>query len=370
MRKTRLVVALLIFGLLLTATALRSEEATKSTSTRPPKNLKKVGDHWTPWDPPTPGPNDYIIVRGDTLWDLAGKWLSNPFLWPQVWDQNRYILDSHWIYPGDTLVVPGKPTVVPPEGPPPGEEAPPEAPPEEAPKPKPRAAPTAPPLVPVADPADLYCSGYIEPSHTAAELRVVAGELEKMVQGQGDVVYLSQGRSQGVEPGDQYTIERVSGGVVHPVTGESLGVYIRRLGRARVLVAQDDRSIAVLELACEDIRPGDELVAWAEIPVPMVPRMGVFDRYDVTPSGGPQGYVVELRDRLSAAGAGYLIHTDLGSGTVKPGEVLTLYRDNGDLPRKMLGRAIVLTVEEGTSTAKIVQAVREVEKGDRVEVGQ
>ena len=109
-------------GAFLMAGALLATLAVAEESTRPPTNLKKVGDHWTPWDPPEAGPDDYLIVKGDTLWDLAGKWLGDPYLWPQIWDENRYILDSHWIYPGDPLVVPGKPTVVPPEGPPtPGE---------------------------------------------------------------------------------------------------------------------------------------------------------------------------------------------------------------------------------------------------------
>ncbi len=355
-------------GLLFVVTALGAEGGTETGSTRPPKNLKLVGDHWTPWDPPQAGPDDYIIQRGDTLWDLAGKWLDNPFLWPQIWDLNRYILDSHWIYPGDPLVVPGRPTVVPPEGPPPAEE---EEAPAEAERPgrvEPREpAPVRPPLVPVADASDLYCSGYIASDRPSSSLWIAGAELEKVAQAQGDVVYLSAGRGQGVEPGARYAIERATSPVVHPVTGQHLGSYVRRLGRARVLVAQEDRAIAVIEFACEDVLAGDELVPWQEIPVPMIPPLGRFDRYDVTPSGGPEGYVVELEDRLSAVGGGYLLHTDLGGETVRPGDLLTLYRDNGDLPRLVLGRAVVLTVENGTSTAKILQAVREVARGDRVE---
>ena len=84
----------------------------------PPTDLKLVGDHWTPWDPPEAGPDSYIIKKGDTLWDLAAEWLDDPYLWPQIWDENRYILDSHWIYPGDPLVIPGRPNVVPDDGPP------------------------------------------------------------------------------------------------------------------------------------------------------------------------------------------------------------------------------------------------------------
>ena len=102
-------------------------EGQTSTSTLPPKNLKLVGDHWTPWDPPQATAESYLIQRGDTLWDLSSKWLGDPHLWPQVWDQNRYVLDSHWIYPGDPLAIPAKPNVVPPEGQAPAAEAQPPA---------------------------------------------------------------------------------------------------------------------------------------------------------------------------------------------------------------------------------------------------
>src|SRR6185369_11253841 len=87
------------------------------TNTAPPKNLRKVGDHWTPYAPPdpesfAPGATVHIIVPGETLWGLADITYNNPWLWPQLWNENRYILDSHWIYPGDPLLLPPRPVVV------------------------------------------------------------------------------------------------------------------------------------------------------------------------------------------------------------------------------------------------------------------
>ncbi len=344
----------------------------------PPKNLKKVGDHWTPWDPPPAGPDDYIIQKGDTLWDLAGKWLGNPFLWPQIWDENRYILDSHWIYPGDPLKVPGKPEVVPTEGPPPVEEPPvPETPEvdqgfgrgEEATAEKPTPAPAPPALVAVADASDLYCSGFIDPSFQVPDLRIVGHELERTHLGQGDVVYLNEGLNQGVEAGNIFGVRRVSREIFHPITKEDLGPYVRRLGKIRVIAVQENTSTAVIEESCEDIVEGDALVPWKDIPVPMMPGLPQFDRYDAKPSGGNEGYIVAARDAVTATGTGHIVHVDLGETSgLKPGDVLDLYRDNGELPRLMLGQAVVLTVEPATATVKIVHAVRESEIGDRVEV--
>ncbi len=49
-------------------------------------------------------PDQHVVVRGDTLWDISGKFLQRPWCWPQVWDMNReQIRNPHWIYPGQVV---------------------------------------------------------------------------------------------------------------------------------------------------------------------------------------------------------------------------------------------------------------------------
>ena len=49
-------------------------------------------------------PDQHVVVKGDTLWDISGTFLQHPWCWPQVWGLNRAeIRNPHWIYPGQIV---------------------------------------------------------------------------------------------------------------------------------------------------------------------------------------------------------------------------------------------------------------------------
>ncbi len=349
----------------------------------PPQPLHFVDGHWTPYDPPTDFPEGstvHTVVRGDTLWDLAATYLGDPYLWPQIWERNPYIKDSHWIYPGDPIAI----DVAVQEPPAEVEEVVPEE--------TVTSEYVAPggfdePAIdegeprPLGSSADVYCFADLVQDESIYPFSITSAERIDFQDSfsEGDIVYIDGGIEQGVAAGDRFfvltRIRELKRLVDDPKLGkvysnESLGIVYSKIGQIKVLCAQENSAIAEITYACDPIDVGNVLQPFRPIPVPLVIEPDPSDRCDL-PNGEPIGRIIYTRDDQIEIGGGWLVFVDLGAADgVYPGQFATIYRDNPvkGMPRLVLGELGLLTVEEHYSTAILTRGWASVYIGDWVEV--
>jgi hypothetical protein len=336
----------------------------------------EVAKHWSKYTYPTSVPEGvayHIIEKGDTLWDLAGRYLDKPYLWPQIWEQNKYITDAHWIYPGDPLVLrqidvvaeQAGETPATPGGEAGAEQAAGAAGAGEA-------GPEARPF-PATEEVTLQCAPYIPTEAEDRSFHIIGSEQGKarIAFADRDIVYVNRGSSAGVKAGDVFNALRPVEKIKHPVTGKPLGTKIMVTGWLRVILAQENASTAVIEQACSEITEGDYLRPFEKRPVPMVMHQPTPDRTE-PPSGKTRGYIVDLGSEKSlVAGAGHIATIDLGSADgVAPGNMLTIFRNEiADAPtRHVLGTFAVLSVREHTALGKVMTSTGPINPGDEVEL--
>lgn len=366
-------------------------------STRPPQQLHQEADgHWTAWHPPaTPpaGAQVHVVVPGDTLWDLAGRYYGNPYLWPQLWERNSYVLDAHWIYPGDPLVVDFEVAELE------ALEATPPPAPEGAPVPGDPASGDDLDLsmsggapVPLGSEDDIYCSGFVGNVDEAFGYRIIGSEYQSQLpeaptQGgvrlgfgagdtlridlaTGDIVYIDGGELAGLAPGDVLTSIEPAAIVRHPHRDEVVGRLYLYQGRVRVLSVQEGAAIAEIVQSCRPVVVGAYLKPFEPEPIPLGRRS------PMRPVNLPAAHaeladaaaIVQSAHGIVSMGQDHLVFIDRGADEgVAPGDTFTIYRTSRkDFPPLVVGEAAVLSVHRSTALARILESRHVVYVGDRL----
>ncbi|MDX1382006.1 MAG: LysM peptidoglycan-binding domain-containing protein [Thermoanaerobaculia bacterium] len=379
----------------------------------PPRDLRLVDDHWTAWNPPEipEGTEVYTIVRGDTLWDLAERFLGDPYLWPQIWERNRYIEDAHWIYPGDPLILgltvtePGSQETTDSgaddrdrlaagegvggrEGAGAGRDTD-----EGTSTPHIAQGGDSHPFVQLGTADDIYCSGYVGEREeefpfevSGSEYEVMKPRLEITETGTidarfgaidaakygldfGDIVYLNRGADGGLAPGDELSAVAPRSLVKHPSDGRVVGRYFQYHGRVRVLAVQESTAIGEIVQSCYPIVVGTLLKPFVPEPVPSERRRPM--RPPTHPAGrdelGDAATILLAKDGLVTMAQDHVVFIDQGeSHDLVPGDVMTVYRVPGreDRPAVVLGEIAILSVRENTSVAKIIRSRHQMYVGD------
>ncbi len=317
-------------------------------------------------------PESYVVKRGDTLWDISGKFLSHPWDWPELWEINPQIEDPHWIYPGDVLTlvyVDGKPRlkVTPGNG--------------RTVKfskgdtvkltPQVRATPIESPIPAIPLSAiQGFLTGHrvVDETEVKNSAYVLAGDEQHIVMGLGDVLYA---RGEWSQPHQSYGLYRDGITFVDPDSKEFLGFGIVDVGAARFESSEDEVAKLRVTQSRVDIRVGDRLIPSREEKLQSVfnPRspsreidghiIHVFDgvanvsQYDIVALDRGERDGLAIGDVLAIMGRGEIVRDDKTQELIK-------------LPDERRGVLIVFRLFEKVSYGLILRASTPIRLGDQV----
>jgi hypothetical protein len=357
---------------------------------------------------PAATPDTYTIKPGDTLWDLSGRFLNNPWYWPKIWSYNPEITNPHWIYPGNILkfypsaeeaptrvepVAPGTPiaAAASDEKVAAEEEEVAEAPVREL-EDFSRADLKAPAsaeqteAVAVAGPYKIGFvpqrarlarhDTFVTPRELAESGAIHAAFEEKLLLSTLDRAYAQFEKQADVKVGETYVVYKTERAIPHPDSTKGVfGYQSVVLGSAKVVAVSDKAATVQIVQTFEPIERGALLGPWTQKFFRAVERKPNKQAID--------GKIVAAQvEVMTQFGENHVVFVDRGEKDgVEEGNVFTVLR-SGDqygtnpyqgtwdesLPIEAVGELLIIDVKEHASTALVTKSLKELVIGDRIEM--
>lgn len=305
-------------------------------------------------------PDSYVVKKGDTLWDISGMFLANPWEWPEIWQVNPQIENPHKIYPGDTLslvYVDGQPTLRLNRG---------------------MAANTVKlsptvgitelePAIPAIPLEEIHAfmrdSRFVQPEEMEGAPYVMAGTKRHIIAGAGDEIF---GRGDFSDGSKIYGIFREGQVFTDPETDEFLGIQATSVGQSRLISVSDNIARLMVNRTHSEIKQGDTLLPTIDEPVraffqPSKPERDVAGQIMAVEGGvsqiGPMNVVIINLGKREGIEAGNVLRIyRKGENVYDPvaEELVQLPNDKAGLlmffkVHEKLGYALVLTVDQDVS---------------------
>ncbi len=316
-------------------------------------------------------PDSHVVVKGDTLWGISGRFLKHPWRWPEVWRLNReQIRNPHLIYPGQVVFLDRsgpylrlgrrvgggtQDSARPSEG---------------------RASPriydekvgSAIPSIPYRD-IEPFLSRplVVDESGLKDAGMILATQENRVMVGAGNVIYATKVNEQVRD----WQIFRPEDPIRDPISNEVLGHEAFYLGTARLARSGEPATLEVTR-AVQEVGRGDKIIPTAE------PELLTYAPH--APESQVSGHVIRLYDGVGEVGRNQIVTLNLGKRQgMEVGHVLALYR-NGELvpvkagndkatlklPDERYGLAFVFRVFDRVSYALIMNSERPVKMLDVV----
>ncbi|MBS1141165.1 MAG: Peptidoglycan-binding LysM [Proteobacteria bacterium] len=309
-------------------------------------------------------PDRHIVVKGDTLWGISGKFLKQPWRWPEIWQMNKeQIKNPHWIYPGDVVMLDtssgtprlklGKSVA--------GQNG--------------KAQPTV-YSTPVQQVIPSISPNVIEPfiskpliietSDQNAAVSIVATQEDRMLVGTGDSFYAKGIPDSSIE---KWNVFRKGKPLKDPQTGEIMAYEAVFLGNARLVKPGEPATLRVT-LAKEEMNRGDSL-----LPAPL-PEILTYVPH--RPEQEVSAKVLGIYGGVQEGGANSVVSISQGKNSgLEIGHVVALYRNrvsvsidedgrrtSTPVPEERYGLAFVFRVFDRIAYALVVESSKPVIIGD------
>lgn len=307
-------------------------------------------------------PSTYTVRRGDTLWDVTGRYYGNPWEWPRVWSYNPEITNPHWIYPLDQLrlLAPGS-------------------------QPLERAVSGPNVVSPVrgveSGTVFLRQEGYLDDEAIEAAGEIVGSPDDHMLLAPFDQVYVEFGDDTRSPPTGEYTIFREVEGDQRG-EGEE-GNLVRIYGAVRIDSYDEDRHTAraTITEALDPIERGYRVAAIprrfdlvppsvadrdleSHVAATLRPRQLLGDQQVIfVPVGEEDG--VRLGWRFLVVESGDRWRDELSGSPRGSGASVDAPDEPEQYPAEIIAEGRVVHVRPNSATVMITRSTREVEMGDR-----
>ena len=299
-------------------------------------------------------PDQYTVVKGDTLWGISGKFLEHPWQWPEIWSVNSQIKNPHLIYPGDIIRltwVDGQPVLSVYRG-------------EDGrlhPRPRESSLAEAIKLIPIEVIAPFLTSPkVVTENEFEAAPYVVEFVGEHMIAGAGDRIYV---RSIEQPESLNYTVFRKGIEFIRPETGEHLGLEAIYIADTTLQRAGDPATLYVNDTS-KEIRKGDRVMTHDEGEV-------ALNYFPQTPEKKISASIISVLDGVSQIGQFNIIVIDRGIvDGLEPGNLMEIFQKRDpvsdpfsakkyqmvDLPLEHAGTLMVFRTFEKVSYAIVLEA--------------
>ena len=328
--------------------------------------------------PPTikaDAPNRYIVKKGDTLWDISGRYLDSPWRWKEIWATNKQIKNPNLIYPDDILilcVIQGKTLI----GVDTGEGC---AGIEKQITGSVVASTVAitstvnsiPPIPWSAIQHWLDKTLIVNPLDFNTTPYILASKNRNLITASGDKVY-----AKGVPliVGQRYGVYREGDPYIDPKTQETIGLEVTQVATGLVTSTESNgvTSLKLIDSYGKEVREGDRVFVELDDSIPPV-------FYPTPASVSRGGLIVRVMNSITAAAKGGVVAINLGRlQGAKPGDVLTVYqkgplvrdiRDNDTpvrLPSEPSGMVMVFNTFDNISYAYVLDSELPLRVGDQL----